>query len=174
MLNLISKAQNGDPEAFIQLMEENKLTLYKTAKAILKNDEDAADAIQETILSCYKNIRTLKQHSYFRTWLTKILINKCNDIIHQNRFTYYTDFADSENYAADESDNDTRLSVNNCLMSLPQREQLIMVLYYINGYRIKEISNILGINENTVKTHLYRGRERFKTNFTEERSIQHG
>lgn len=70
----IKKAKKGDVDAFIKLMDMNKLSMYKTAKVILNNDEDIADAIQETILSCYKNIKDLKESKYFKTWnILKIL-----------------------------------------------------------------------------------------------------
>ena len=81
----IKRAKKGDIEAFINLMEMNKTSMYKAAKSILNNDEDIADAIQETILSCYKNIENLKEVKYFKTWMTRILINKCNDIIRANK-----------------------------------------------------------------------------------------
>lgn len=174
-MDLVSKAKCGDKDAFIQLIEANKLPMYKTAKAILKNDEDSADAIQETILTCYKSIGTLKHNPYFKTWLTKILINKCNDVIKQNSNVVYTDIYDTQDCYSDEQDNDEKISVKNCLNSLPEHDQLIMVLYYIDGFRIREISSILNLNENTVKTQLSRGRERFKTVYcNQEGGYQHG
>ena len=87
MENLIKKAKKGDEEAFFKLIEINKNSLYKAGKSILNNDEDVADAIQETVISAYRNIKSLKDNSYFKTWLTKILINKCKDIISKNKDT---------------------------------------------------------------------------------------
>lgn len=161
-MDLVSKAKCGDKEAFIQLMEANKLAMYKIAKAIVKNDDDSADAIQETILACYKNIGTLKHSQYFKTWLTKILINKCNDIIKLNHNLVYTDIDETEECASQEQANDEKIAVKNCLNSLSEHDQLIMMLYYVDGFRIREIGKILNLNENTVKTQLSRGRERFK------------
>lgn len=54
--------------------------MYRTAIAILMNDADAADAIQDTILSCWEKLDTLREPRYFKTWLTRILIHKCYDI----------------------------------------------------------------------------------------------
>jgi len=174
-LDLISKAKCGDKDAFIQLMEANKLAMYKTAKAILRNDDDSADAIQEAILTCYKSIGTLKNNQYFKTWLTKILINKCNDIIKQNNNLVYADIYDTEACPSTEQNNDEIITVKNCLNSLPEHDQLIMVLYYVDGFRIREIGKILNLNENTVKTQLSRGRERFKTVYClQEGGYQHG
>ena len=73
---LIRKAMKGDAEAFIQLIELCEQSMYRSAKAILANEEDIGDAIQETILAAYKNLSALKEPRYFKTWLIRILINK--------------------------------------------------------------------------------------------------
>ena len=80
MMNLIRKAKDRDPDAFTTLMQQQTKDMYRVAIAILMNDEDAADAIQETILDCWERIGTLRENRYFKTWLTRILINNCYDI----------------------------------------------------------------------------------------------
>ena len=75
MENLVKKAKAGDSGAFAQLIRMNTQSMYKVAWAYLKNDEDVADAIQETILKCYEKLSTLKKDSYFKTWMIRILIN---------------------------------------------------------------------------------------------------
>ena len=77
---LIIRARQREPDAFVQLMQLHMKDMYKVSLAILMNDEDAADAIQDTILTCWEKIHTLRQMQYFHTWLTRILINKCYDI----------------------------------------------------------------------------------------------
>lgn len=72
-------------------MDENVQSMYKIAAAYLKNDEDVADAIQDTILSCYENLKSLKQNRYFKTWMIRILINKCKDMIQKKKLVTYTD-----------------------------------------------------------------------------------
>lgn len=72
---LIKKARQHDSAAFSQLMQQHGQSMYKVARAILKNDEDVADAMQETALSCWEKIGTLKKEQYFKTWLIRILIN---------------------------------------------------------------------------------------------------
>ena len=69
MENLVKKAKAGDSGAFAQLIRMNTQSMYKVAWAYLKNDEDVADAIQETILKCYEKLSTLKKDSYFKTWM---------------------------------------------------------------------------------------------------------
>ena len=75
MKSLVKRAQRGDDQAFVELIEENKQAMYKVAIGILKNDSDAADAIQESILTCYEKLKELKKAQYFKTWLLRILIN---------------------------------------------------------------------------------------------------
>lgn len=77
MKSLVKRAQRGDDQAFVELIEENKQAMYKVAVGILKNDFDAADAIQQSILTCYEKLKELKKAQYFKTWLLRILINNC-------------------------------------------------------------------------------------------------
>lgn len=88
-IELVEKAKNGSQEAFAKLIEKEKFKLYKTGISILKNDDDTCDAIQETLISVYKKIDTLKENNYFSTWIMRILINKCYDIIRKNKKVTY-------------------------------------------------------------------------------------
>ena len=89
--DLVKRAKRHESEAFTELMQLYMTDMYKVAYAILMNDEDVADAIQDTILSCYENLRSLKQNRYFKTWMLRILINKCKDILKQKKQVTYTD-----------------------------------------------------------------------------------
>ncbi|MGL5675807.1 MAG: RNA polymerase sigma factor [Cellulosilyticaceae bacterium] len=159
---LIRKAIKGDQDAFIKLMELNEVAMYKTAKAILANEEDIGDAMQETILAAYKHIDTLKKTAYFKTWLTRILINKCKDIIKANqKLVLVEDYDNTETCDPPSS----QVELNACLESLPKEQQLILHLYYYQGFNTREISELLQENENTVKSRLSRSRQRFKEIF---------
>ena len=68
-------------EIFVNGINENRLSFYKTAKAILKNEEDVEDALQDALEMAYKNIEKLNEERYFKTWMTRIIINKCYDIL---------------------------------------------------------------------------------------------
>ena len=72
---LVKQAQRGDADAFVEKNKKYKMDLYKVAKACLKNEEDVADVMQETTLSAWEHIGELKKAAYFKTWLTRILIN---------------------------------------------------------------------------------------------------
>lgn len=156
MKDLIQQAQTGDADAFTELIQSQMQSLYKTARSILQNDEDAADAIQDTILSCWEKLATLKQPQYFRTWLIRILINKCNDLIRKNKNLFPTDEI-SETPVTD-------VAFENCewletLNSLPEKYRLIFILYYVDGFSTDEISTILKIPASTIRTRLHRGRK---------------
>ena len=81
----IAKAKKGNKEAFLALINENRLNIYKVSKGILNNKCEIEDAIQNTIIKAYVNIKTLKDDKYFKTWIIRILINECNDILRKNK-----------------------------------------------------------------------------------------
>ena len=85
MEELIQRARDGDGAAFVELMESQKGTMYKVARSYLHNDADAADAIGETVLACFEKLDTLRQPQYFRTWLVRILIRKCQDMLRERK-----------------------------------------------------------------------------------------
>ncbi|MEZ3469927.1 MAG: RNA polymerase subunit sigma-70, partial [Schaedlerella sp.] len=69
----VKKAQRHDKDAFTELMQLYLKDMYRTAIAILMNEEDAADALQDTILTCWEKLYTLKKPEFFKTWMTRIL-----------------------------------------------------------------------------------------------------
>ena len=80
MTDLVKRAKKGDKEAFILLMDHHRQMLYNTALLVLHREDDALDAIQDTILACWENLPSLQKDRYFKTWLVRILLNKCADI----------------------------------------------------------------------------------------------
>lgn len=84
MKDLVKRAMHKDAKAFVDLMQYHMQSMYKVARSFLRNDDDIADAIQETILTCFEKLDTLKEPKYFKTWMTRILINHCKDILKNN------------------------------------------------------------------------------------------
>lgn len=162
MENLIKKAKKGDEEAFFNLMEINKISLYKAGRAILNNDEDVADAIQETVISAYRNIKSLKNDSYFKTWLTKILINKCKDIISKNKETVILDDYVEEGYIQEFL---SKFEIEDMLNDLSKEQKLVVSLYYISQFNTREISEILKEPEGTIKSRISRAKIKLTQNF---------
>ncbi|WP_250673690.1 sigma-70 family RNA polymerase sigma factor (plasmid) [Paraclostridium ghonii] len=161
MKNLIEKAKKGNEESFFELIEENKLALYKAAKSILNDDDDVADAIQETIISTYRNIKSLKDDSYFKTWLTKILINKCKDIMAKNKEVLIFDNYKEEGYTQEFL---IKFEIEEMLNVLSKEQKLVVSLYYISQFNTREISAILKESEGTIKSRLSRARNKLRKN----------
>jgi len=166
---LIKKAQKGDEEAFIKLVDAYMIPMYKIARSRLNSEENIGDAIQETILAAFSNIKQLKEPRYFKTWLIKILINKCNDIIRDNKILYVDDYTSLEKTNLTYSENlDEKLDFEGVLDKLNYEYRLVVVMYYVNRFTTKEISEILNEKEGTIKSRLSRARQRLKTHYLNE------
>ena len=151
-------AKQGDYEALEREINKIKYKLYKTGMAILKNDEDVCDALQETLISIYKNIKKLEKNEDFSTWAIRILINKCNDIIRKNKkITNINEKMqiDTINYYEIYEKESTLEQVLN---KIDENLRLITVLYYYNDLSVSKISETLNIPEGTVKSRLARAR----------------
>lgn len=149
MMNLIRKAKDRDPDAFTTLMQQYTKDMYRVAIAILMNDEDTADAIQETILDCWERIGTLRENRYFKTWLIRILINNCYDIRKKREDSY-------------------NLELKEALTALDEIYRIPMMLYYGHGWKTKEIAGLLHVSTSTIQTRLARGREKLAAYYRKE------
>ncbi len=154
-VNLIKKAKGHDSEAFTELMQFYMKDMYRVAVAILMNDEDAADAIQETILTCWEKLYTLREARLFKTWMTRVLINKCYDIR-----KHYEKLTGLEGYEETGACEEYNLELKEALAALDEKYRAVMILFYGEGYKIKEIAEMLHLPKSTVQTRLARGRER--------------
>lgn len=155
---LVKRAQKGDTDAFVELIEKNKVSLYKAAKSYLHNEEDVADVMQDTVLSAYEHIRDLKNTLYFKTWLTRILINHCKNMLEMRKRCIPMEWAGNAEEQAPENDRE----FYELREELPEDYRIIFLLYYGEGYHTNEIAEILEINENTVKSRLRRGRKKLE------------
>lgn len=157
MEDLVMLAKKRDADAFTELMQSQMQNMYKTARALLENDEDAADAISDTILTCWEKLEQLKNPEYFRTWMTRILINKCNDILRKKKEMYLMGDRPQEiPFSPQEYDNVEWLET---LKGLDEKYRLILILYYVNGLKTPDISAVLHIPVSTVRTRLSRARD---------------
>ncbi len=158
MVRLVLKAQRGDEASFVKLMEQNKQGMYKVAKSYLHHEEDAADAMQETILTCFEKLDTLKEPQYFKTWMIRILINKCKDILQKNReLCLIEEMPETESHDMAQEN----FEFMELLHSIEEKYRTILILYYVEGFKIREIAELLDMNEHTVKTRLVRARKKF-------------
>ncbi len=157
--------------SFTNLIEENKLRFYKTAKAILKNDDDVYDALQEALMSIYQNFMQLKDLKFFSTWATRIVINKCYDLLRKNKNNIVL-FDESMENNLNNSRNDVydidQYGIRLAVESLNEDLKLITILYYYDDYSVSEISKIVDIPVGTVKSRLSRAREILKNKLGKE------
>ena len=154
---LVKKAQGHDKDAFTELMQLYMKDMYRTAIAILMNEEDAADALQDTILTCFEKLYTLRKAEYFKTWMTKILINHCYDIIRTRPIC-----GNLELYEEPSKCDEYNLELKEAYASVEERYRLPMELYYSQGFRVREIAEMLSLPQSTVKTWLSRGRKQLE------------
>jgi RNA polymerase sigma-70 factor, ECF subfamily len=172
---LIKQAQTGDKEAFIQAINEYMSQMYKVAKTRLKSEEDIGDAIQDTILSAYKGLSKLRQPCYFRTWIIKILINKCNDIVQRNlKFVEDDILIHDTNISIMYNSFEEQLDFKEILDTLSTEYRTVITLYYINGFTTREIAEILKEKEGTIKSKLSRARQKLKSYYLDEREVEKG
>ena len=162
---LVKRARSGDKEAFVQLMEESKLSLLAAARAILKDEEDVADAMQETVLTAFQKLCTLREEKYFKTWLIRILINPCYTILRRRKTVPLSDFLPEE---SKENNWDDILDVRTALEETSAGDRLVLTLFYVEDMSQREIGRVLGISENAVKQRLARGRSHFKSIYCKE------
>lgn len=156
MNQLIKKSMKGDADAFTELMEMNMQSMYKTAWVYLKNDMDIADAIQDTILACFENMDTLRNPKYFKTWMTRVLINKCKDIIRKRQYFEDIEVVTIEGKLDQQFE---RCEWKELLDSIEEKYSIVILMHYYDGLSAKEIGKVLGLNTNTVLTRLRRGRQ---------------
>lgn len=164
---LIKRAKLHEQDAFTELMQFFIKDMYKTATAILMNDYDAADAIQDTLLRCWEKIDTLKNDMFFKTWMTRILINRCFDI--RKRYQRETSM---EEYEEPTTEDVSNLEFKEMLSVLDEKYRIPMFLFYGQEYKISEIAKILGIPKSTVQTRLARGRAQLANCYQSEMEEQ--
>ena len=160
----VIRAKNGDNDAFLTLINENRLNVYRVARGILKSEHDIEDAIQNTVIKAYEKINTLKKDEFFKTWLIRILINECNEIIRKNKKI--------ENINKDSNEekyNDTYENIDliNAINGLNEELRITTVLFYFEDMTIKDISAVLKIPEGTVRSRLSRSREKLRERMRE-------
>lgn len=152
-------------EEFVDLVEVHKLSLYRFAKSILKNDIEVEDAISESILKAYKNKHRLKNKESFKSWMMRIVSNECYDLIkRKSRFDLRDNLESLNLMHIDKEYSDLREIIDD----LNEEFSSVLVLFYYEDMSIKEISKVLEISEGTVKSRLSRAKSKLKVLLKEE------
>lgn len=156
-LETIKKAKQGDVNEIGNLITDNIQTLYRVAFGILKTDEEIYDAISNTTVIVFEKINTLRNEQYFKTWLTRILINECYKIYNQNKKIIHLEDYNQEKLTYDDEHMD--LDAKNLVKGLEKDLREVVILYYFEEFSVKEIAKIVKIPEGTVKSRLSRARK---------------
>lgn len=133
--------------------------LYRTAYAILWNDADAADAIQESIIKAWCKLNSLRDANRFDAWVMRILINECRSC-RRRRKRNVISFDEAIGEAS--RDNAVDLELRDALKRLPESLRLPLLLHHMSGYSLKELSSILHLPVSTLKGRLYEARKQLK------------
>ena len=148
------------------LILDSERQLYSTAKTILFCDQDCADAIQETIVKAFSKIDTLKNDKYARTWLIRILLNECYNLVRRSgRCISLENLEDSPKMNAEETKDYSELYA--AVNSLKEELRLPVILYYIEDFSVREIAQILEISEGAVQKRLARARGKLRQELQE-------
>ncbi|MFW6022320.1 MAG: RNA polymerase sigma factor [Halanaerobiaceae bacterium] len=170
---LINKFNNGDKDAFEELVNRYQHKVYNTTYRMLGNHEDAMDMAQETFLRVYKSLKKFKKNSSFSTWLFTITGNICRDKLRKRQREIKTySLADDENSTKiipENNDNKNipeKVSISQEISEeiqekvdlLPYEQKIVFVLREFEDFSYKEIADILDISIGTVKSRLSRAR----------------
>jgi len=173
--DLVHAAQRGDKEAFETLIYRHQNRVFAVARGILKRQEDVEDISQQVFVKAYFALKKFDQRSAFTTWLYKITVNECWDLLRKRKvrpLVYEADFSEEQTrrYQAtkEQSDDapdlvdrlDARDRVERLLGFLDERDRGMLVLKEVEGFAIEEIAEIFDLNTNTVKVRLFRARQR--------------
>lgn len=163
--DLIAAHANGDPNAFSELFRRHRDRLWAVALRTMRDHEEAADALQDAMISAFRNASSFRAESRVTTWLHRIVVNACLDRIRrrQARPTVSLPEAGAGEPATPRDaieEQDTRMAVQDALAELPDDQRAAIVLVDVEGYSVSEASTLLGIAEGTVKSRCARGRMR--------------
>lgn len=166
----------GDPQAFALLFRRHRDRLWAVAVRTTGDREEAADALQEAMLSAHRNAGRFRGESAVTTWLHRIVVNACVDRL-RRRAAHRTvplpgqDTGEDEERwhtgrhepAAPAGDHDTAMAVRAALAQLPYEQRASLVLVDLEGYTVAEVARMLGVAEGTIKSRCSRGRARLAT-----------
>ena len=143
------------------LIIDSERYMYVTARSILPEDEDCADAIQETIVKAFSKINSLKQDAYAKTWLIRILINECYNVLRQKSRQIPMDL-ESEMAAKAAAEPQDYSDLYRAVSQLQEDLRMPVVLYYGEDFSVREIAQVLEISEGAVQKRLARARQKLK------------
>jgi len=172
---LVGRAQKDDKAAFEELVKRHQSRVFAVAGGILRNREDVEDIAQQVFLKAYFSLKRFDQRAAFSTWLYKITVNECWDLLRKRKvrpLVFEAEFSEEQarQYDGMEEKADgvpdvsermaLRQEVEELMECLEERDRMMLVMKEVQGFSVEEIAEILDINGNTVKVRLFRARQR--------------
>src|ERR1700757_225227 len=172
---LVSRAEGGGKEGLEKLVRPHQHRVFAVAGGILRRREDVEDIAQQVFVKAYFSLKKFDQRAAFSTWLYKITVNECWDLLRKKKvrpLVYESDLSeeqarqviasgDKQNPGPDVSQRlEAREHVERLLEGLDERDRLMLILKEVEGFSIEEIAEVLSLNGNTVKVRLFRARRR--------------
>ena len=173
--DLVRRAQADDTEAFEELVRRHQHRVFAVAGGILRHREDVEDIAQQVFVKAYFSLKRFDQRAAFSTWLYKITVNECWDLLRKRKvrpLTYESDLSEEQarqleaSAEPDSSGPDigdrmaAREQVERLLDRLDPRDRMMLILKEVEGFSVEEIAEVLDLNANTVKVRLFRARRR--------------
>jgi RNA polymerase sigma factor (sigma-70 family) len=166
---LVERCKRGDPQSFQQLYRQYSKAMYNTSLRIVNNTADAEDVLQESFLDAFRSLHDFHYRSTFGAWLKKIVINKSINILRKRK----NDFVDMESTELQAVTDDNPVNeeeiqykveeIKRMITRLPDGYRAVLSLYLLEGYDHEEISQILNISHNTVRTQYVRAKQKLLT-----------
>jgi RNA polymerase sigma-70 factor (ECF subfamily) len=167
---LLAQHVAGDPDAFGELVRRHRDRLWAVALRTLRDREEAADAVQDALVSAFRAAHTFRGQSAVTTWLHRITVNACLDRVRKaaSRKTSPVDDAERldqllephESAEAPAVRQDLQRQLQEALATLPAEQRAALVLVDMQGYPVAEAASILEVPTGTVKSRCARGRAR--------------
>lgn len=151
---------------FCRKVSELKNGMYSVAVGILKNEADADDALQNTLILSYRHLDQLKFTEKFKPWIYRILTNECYRII--NNRQYNVDIDEIDCAAPDKQDFETKETLWSAVNAMELNYRTVIILFYYENMSIKDIAKTLDISTDNVKQRLTRARSKLKSLLNQE------
>ena len=146
--------------------------LYSIGWSMLSNNDDCADAVQETLVKAWQSRDSLKNLKAFRPWLTRIMVNTCNDMLRRRCKQRWVPLEEST--AVQQPPEASDFDMHESLGRLSPEHRAVLTLHYLEGYKVREIADMLGIPTGTVKTRLMHARAHLQWKMVHTPSEQGG
>ena len=160
---LVSK-NNISEEEIRTLFDKYSPLIFRISYCILCNSADAEDAVQETLLRYITKAPDFNDEEHRKAWLIKVAANISKNMLMFRLRRETVNIEDIENIGIEQND----YEIFELIMNLPAKHKIVLTLYYVEGYKSKEIAEIIGISEEAVRKRLQKGRELLKKEMEKE------